>query len=467
MKPLPTAAHSAIDLVSATRSGALSAEEATRTALAAIERDNAAIRAFVSVDAAGALAAARALDAARAAGLEPGPLHGVPIGIKDLVDAAGLPTSRGLPRHKDDIAAKDDPVVGRLRAAGAVIVGKTNTPECGFGALCTNRLAGNTVNPVAPGRSSGGSSGGSAAAVAAGMVPLAHGTDFGGSVRTPASFCEVVGFRPGPGLLPSTGKPLGWNALAVHGVLACSVADAALMASVMSGADPRDPISLDARPLAPRIEAAATGLRLAVSTDLGGITPIAPDVRAVIGHALTHLPADLVLEKAAPDLTGAAESFATLRAAIIHHELGPLLAAEGAALSPTVRWNIEEGRALSAEAYLAADAHRTALYRRCITFFGRHDFLLCAAASVAPFPLDQEDVTEIDGIVMPSPIAYLTVTSAISLVGMPAISIPCGRTDEGLPVGLQIVGPPRSEARLLALAQRLEQTFAAAALARS
>ena len=221
----------------------------------------------------------------------------------------------------------------------------------------------------------------------------------------------------------------------------------------------RDPVSLFAPPLAPLSPDAAGGERIAASVDLGGITPVARDVRDAFAAALARLPADLIVSEDAPDLAGAAESFATLRAAIIHHELSPLLAAEGEALSPTVRWNIAEGRALSAETYLAADAHRTALYRRCLAFFEKHDALLTVSASVAPFPLDQEDVTEIDGIAMASPIAYLTITSAISLVGLPAISIPAGRTPEGLPVGVQLIGPPASEPRLLSLAQRLESAL--------
>ncbi|WP_226582559.1 amidase [Acuticoccus sediminis] len=447
-------ALAATELADAIRAGSVSAAEATEASLAAIAAEDPALHAFVTVDAEGARTAARALDERRASGDLAGPLHGVPVAIKDLVDVEGLPTTRGSLRHANDIAPADDLVVARLRAAGAVIVGKTNTPEFGFGALCRNPVGGNTGNPAAPGRSSGGSSGGSAAAVAAGMVPLAHGTDFGGSVRTPASFCGIVGFRPGPGLIPSATKPLAWNALAVHGVLARTVADAALMASVMSGGDPRDPISLDARAgsFAPQDVPAA---RLAASADLGGITPIDPAVRSVFERALGRIPDTFGVVRAAPDLGGAPEAFATLRAAIILHELGPLLTAAGPPLSPTVRWNIEQGVGISAADYLAAEAARSRLYRASLAFFETHDFLLTVAASVPPFPLDQEDVEAIDGTPMANPIAYLAVTSAISLIGLPAISVPCGRTGEGLPVGLQIVGPPRSEARLLGLAARL------------
>ncbi|GAB5377460.1 MAG: hypothetical protein AcusKO_39220 [Acuticoccus sp.] len=259
----------ATDLAAAIAAGTLCAEEATRDALDTIARKDGTTHAFVTIDAEGALAAARACDAARAAGTPQGPLAGVPIAIKDLVDVKGLPTTRGLIRDRENFAAADDPVVARLRAAGAIIMGKTNTPECGFGALCRNAVAGNTVSPAAPTRSSGGSSGGSAAAVAARMVPLAHGTDFGGSVRTPASFCDIVGYRPGPGRIPSTGKPLGWNALAVHGVLARTVRDAALMAHVMSGGDARDPVSFFAPPLAPLSADASGGgaARIAASVD--------------------------------------------------------------------------------------------------------------------------------------------------------------------------------------------------------
>lgn len=451
--------RSARDLASAMAAGETTARATIEESLRSIERQDPAIRAFITVAANQALETADNLDRSLASGETPGPLHGVPVGIKDLTATAGIRTTQGSLRHIEDVPAVDDLVVARLRQAGAVIVGKTNTPEFGFGALCTNGIAGNTVNPFAPGYSSGGSSGGSAAAVAAGMIPLAHGSDFGGSVRTPASFCNVVGYRPGAGLVPRVPKPLPWDSLLSHGVLARNVGDAALMVAIMSGGDARDPVSLhagqlrwpDERQMEPQ------DLRVAASLDLG-IADIDPAVAAIFASAVEAISGLCgKVTMSAPDFTGAKRAFETLRAAMLFHGLGPLLDAHDPPLSETVRWNLLRGKDIAASDFLRAESVRGSIYSSCCDFFSGIDVLVTPAASVPPFPLDQENVETVAGRPTANIIDYLAITYAISLVGLPAISIPAGFTPEGLPVGIQLIGKPGGDAELLAIAELFER----------
>jgi amidase len=442
--------RSARGLAAALRRGDLSAEDVTATHLARIDALDARLHAFITVDADGALLAARALDRLPAA--QRGPLHGVPVAIKDLVDTAGLRTTYGSLAFADNIPAGDDIIVARLRNAGAVVIGKTNTPEFGFGAVCTNRLCGPTRNPWNDRLTSGGSSGGSAVAVATGMVPFAHGTDFGGSVRTPASFCGIAALRPTPGVLPNATRVFGWDNLATAGFLARSVDDLRPALAATAGPDLRDPLSLravDAHPL-------DTPLRLAMSDDLG-IAPVARVVRAAFGDAVAAIdPRVAQVTQACPDCGGAFEIFHVLRPALIRHQFATLARRHGTALTPTVRWWIERGEGIGADAYLAAEAARTALYRRFVALFAIHDALLLPAASVLPWPNEEADVTEIDGVALATIADYLAITFIVSLVGCPVVTLPA-TTANDLPVGIQIVGAPGSDIRLLAIAERLEQ----------
>lgn len=450
MTPKPSICDlTAANLAHAIAKGDLSSCEVVEAHLGRIEEQEPQLAAFVTVDAEGARRAAQICDAAPA---PIGPLHGVPVAIKDLTDTAGLATTYGSVLFRDHVPAEDDLVVARLRRAGAIILGKTNTPEFGFGAVCTNRLRGPTRNPFDPALTSGGSSGGSAVAVAAGMVPLAHGTDFGGSVRTPASFCDVASIRPTPGRIPSPRRPLGWDMLASHGFLARGVDDLELALSVCAGPDAYDPLSAgvvnDDRPLAGRP-------RIAVTPDFG-VAPVARDVRARFGEACKALARVADVAEASPDCGGAIETFRTLRAAHIASSYGELLRTRRAELTPTVIWNIEAGANLSAADYLHAERRRTAIYRSFHALFGRADFLVAPAASVFPWPNEISDVMSIDGMQLETPIDYLAVTFIVSLVGFPVLTLPALRGVNELPFGIQIIAPPGSEARLFAFGRILE-----------
>lgn len=450
---------SAVEAARGTRAGAITATDLLEAALRRIERLDGELRAFMTVDAAGARAAARRLDALPAD--QRGPLHGLPVAFKDLVATAGLRTTYGSLVHADHVPAADELFVSRVRAAGGVVIGKTTTPEFGYGAVCQNRLAGPTANPYDRTRTSGGSSGGSAVAVCTGMAALAHGTDFGGSCRIPASLSGVAGLRPTAGRVANPAKPLLWDDLNVHGVLARRVEDVALLLSVVAGPDLRDPTSLRAdtfdfptfRPEPLR------DLRVAVRLDLGSV-PIDSEVRAVLDAAITRI-AGLYgrLDEACPDFGGAMDAFMRLRGPILYRTLGGLLAGDRDRLTASVVWNIERGIGVSADDYLKAEEQRSRLWAGVAGFFANHDLLLCATTSIAAFPNDQGDVLLIDGKPMASILDYMAPTATISLFGLPALSIPCGWTKGGLPIGLQIVGRPFEEDRLLRFAYTLQENL--------
>ena len=426
----------------------VSATDVLEAHLAQIARHDPALSAFITVDAVGARRAAAACDAAS----EPlGPLHGVPLAIKDLTDTAEIVTTYGSTLFRGHRPAQDDLVVERLRRAGAVIVGKTNTPEFGFGAVCANRLCGPTRNPFDRELTSGGSSGGSAVAVATHMVPLAQGTDFGGSVRTPASFCDVASIRPTPGRIPAPRRPLGWDTLATHGFLARDVGDLELALSVCAGSDSYDPIAV-----------ADGGMRrvgracVAVTADFG-VAPVASEVRRRFQTVCEALAAVADVEETSPDCRGAIETFRTLRAAHIANSYGELLKTRRSELTPTVIWNIEAGAGFSAQDYLNAERRRTSIYRSFRDVFAHADFLIAPAASVFPWANEISDVTEIDGKSLETPIDYLAVTFIVSLVGFPVLTLPTPRQFQQLPFGIQIVAPPGSESRLFAFGRIIEE----------
>jgi amidase len=406
------------------------------------------IRAFLTVDAEGARRAAALLPPASSR-----PLEGIPVAIKDLTDTAGLRTTYGSVLFESHVPAHDDLIVARLRAAGAIILGKTMTPEFGFGALCLNKLGGPTATPWNLSLTSGGSSGGAAAAVATGMVTLAHGTDFGGSVRTPASFCGVASIRPTPGLLPNPARGLAYDMLATTGFLARDVA--MLRRAIVATAGPHrdDPLS---RPLAPARHTAGA-LRIAVTEDFG-VAPVAKEVRGRFSEAVAHLPAALgKATPAHPDCADAFGIFHTLRPALIAQSFGALAAKHGEALTQTVRWWIDRARGTDAARFLAAEARRTALYRRFLAFFDHHDVLLAPAASVMPWRNDVPDVLEIDGQPLGTIADYLAITFIVSLVGFPVVTLPAPLLGHHLPFGVQLIGPPGSDLTLLAIARRFER----------
>ena len=408
------------------------------------------LNAFLAVSTT-ALAEARALDARQE---KQGVLAGVPVAIKDLTDTAGLTTTYGSVAFRDHVPADDDLVVARLKAAGAIVVGKTMTPEFGFGAICANALKAATRNPWDTALTSGGSSGGAAVAVATGMVPLAHGTDFGGSVRTPASFCGVLSLRPTPGLIPSPKRGLAFDTLATHGVLARSVDDLALFLDAVSGPDPRDPTSL--RVPVDDLAGRAPGLLRVAATEDFGVARVAAAVRSAMRKAVDMLGASAgVTTWTHPDCTDAIATFQTLRQPLIRHAYGHLLETHGEALSATVRWALAHGKDVGAAEYLAAEARRSTLYRRFAAFFADHDVLLAPAASVLPWPNAVPDVTAIDGQPLATVIDYLAITFIVSLVGCPVVTLPAWTAGE-LPFGIQLIGAPGADRRLLAIARSLE-----------
>jgi len=452
---------SATQLATALRNGTVNAWEAIATCFDRIDALNPSLNAFITLCREQAEQQAIAADAAHQRGERLGPLHGVPIAIKDLTATAGIRTTCGSKLFEQVVPDYDDLCVARLKSAGAIILGKTSTPEFGFGTGTHNPLVGTTKNPYHPDYTCGDSSGGSAVAVATGMSFLAHGGDMGGSVRTPASFCNIVGLRPAIGRIPRVPKPLLWESLATDGVLARTVEDAALMLSVMAGWDARDPVAI-AQPHWPVPAFSLDGqeqTRIAYSVDLG-ITRIDQEVATVFETAVGAIAQCCPFTRVAhPDCAGSQATFATLRAALVRQMYGPLLERYGDQLTETVRWEIEQGNDVTASQYLQAEAQRGHIYQNFLRFFDHYDVLAIPSASVPPFPVTQAEVMEINGTPLQTIIDYLAITYIISLTGLPALSIPCGYTPSGLPIGLQLVGRPLGETALLQFAYFLQEVL--------
>lgn len=410
-----------------------------------------------------ALALARTADAKLATGEGVGPLHGLPIAIKDLQATAGMRTTMGSPLLERWVPAHDAQVVKRIREAGALIFGKTNTPEFGAGSHSFNPIFGTTRNPYDRTKTAGGSSGGAGAALASGLLPVADGSDLGGSLRNPGSFNNVVGFRPSVGRVPGDGQGMGWlGRLAVDGPMGRTVADAALLLSAIAGHDPGDPLSIDedpARLAAPFREGPSTP-RIGWGGDLGFL-PVEHEVLEICEKTMGTLEAlGAEVTETAPDFRGAMAAFQTQRALVFAQNV-PLFAAANpdwrSVCKDTVVWNVDQGLALTSDEVARSDAERHALYRRVMTFFEDHDFLALPSAQVLPFDLETEWVREIEGVQMETYVDWMEVCCIVTLTGLPAISVPAGFSTEGLPVGLQLIGRPRADREVLALAQAFEQ----------
>jgi amidase len=450
----------AVELAAMIRQRQVSSAEVMTAFLSQIERINPKVNAictFVGEEA--ALRAARQADELMARGQMPGPLHGLPHVVKDLVPTAGIRTTFGSRIYKDFVPDIDALLVERLKAAGAIIIGKTNVPEFGAGSHTFNEIFGPTLNPYDVSKTCGGSSGGAAVALACGMVPLADGSDLGGSLRNPAGFCNVVGFRTSPGRVPVYPSTPGSSALSVEGPMARTVQDVALLLSVLAGPDPRIPSSLDEagsvflRPLGRDFR----GTQIAWSRNLGRY-PVEPVVNAVCDRARTTF-AELgcQVEDGEPDFRDADEIFQVLRAWSYAQTRGEDLTRHRDLIKSTVVWNIEQGLRLSDADVERAEAKRSQLCRRVREFMERYEFLVLPVSQVAPFPVEVDWVREINGIKMETYIDWMATCYAITLTGLPAISIPCGFTSEGLPTGLQIVGRHRREFDVLQLAFAFEQ----------
>jgi len=386
-----------------------------------------------------------------------GVLGGLPVAIKDLADVAGVRSTHGSTIYADHLPQASDHIVERIEAAGGVVYAKSNTPEFGAGASTFNAVFGRTRNPHDVTRSVAGSSGGAAAALASGMAWLAHGSDMGGSLRNPASFCGVVGLRPSPGRVPRGPGADAFATLSVEGPMARNVGDLGLLLDAMAGPDRREPLAqpgnagFRAAAEAPRVPA-----RVAWSRDLG-ITPVDSGVAEICEAAARRFEGlGAVVEEAEPDLTGAHEAFQTLRGLAFVSAHADHYADQREYLKPDIVWNIEHGLALTAAEIARANALRAAMVAETARFFATYDLLLCPATIVPPFPVEERTVTECAGVGFETYIDWLAIAFAVTLTSAPALSLPCGVTPEGLPVGLQMVGPLRGEATLLTYAAALE-----------
>ncbi len=457
--------RTAVDLASLLARGQVSAAEVLDAHLDWIDQRNPAINAICTLDRDRARADAQAADDLRRRNPEAAaakPLLGLPTAVKDLVPTKGIRTTFGSPIFADNVPDFDALIVERIRRAGAIVIGKTNTPEFGAGSQTFNPVFGKTRNPWDPSRTCGGSSGGAAAALASGMLPIADGSDLGGSLRNPASFCGVVGFRPTPGRVPRVPPEQGWDDLAVLGPMGRTVADAALLFSVIAGPDSRDPISLarPSEPFHPVEPLDLSGLRLGWTPNLGRY-PVEREVVQVCEAALPvfrDLGAEV--EEAVPDLSGADSIFRTLRANLFADKLEPLLTDHRHQMKDTVIEEIERGLALTGPEVATAQAERTRLHCRVVDFFELYDALLLPTVQVLPFDIDRPYPTQVDGQSMATYTDWMASCYSITVTGCPAISVPCGAAS-GLPVGLQIVTPRASDRLTLAIAAAFESAKAA------
>jgi Asp-tRNA(Asn)/Glu-tRNA(Gln) amidotransferase A subunit family amidase len=454
---------SAIEARRALGARQLSPVELLGSCLARIAATDGAVNAMVALDADGARKRAREIEQAIGRGEDAGVLGGLPVGVKDLQATRGLRTTFGSLLFKDNVPTEDELSVAQVRKAGGVIVGKTNTPEFGAGANTTNRVYGATGNPFDPARTCGGSSGGSAVALALGQVPLATGSDYGGSLRTPAAFCGVAGFRPSPGVVPSIDRIASLSPFGVTGPMGRTIADAHLLLRAQMCADRRDPFSSDREGGMPAsLSGADLGrLRAAVSPDLG-CAPVDRRIAALfearVGkfrHAFREV------EERAPDFSGVHETFEVLRAVNFVAAHRERLEKQGHLLDRNVTDNTERGLQYTLADVARANVEQTKLYKRVLAFFQEVDVLICPAASVSPFPHAQLFVEEIDGERMPTYMRWLAITYAPTTALCCAAAIPCGLDHAGMPFGIQVIGPNGADARVLEVAHALEQVLAA------
>jgi len=449
---------SAVEMASLIRRKKLSARELLAAHLKQIERVNPKVNAIVTLVADQAMEAARKADEAQAKGAALGVLHGLPIAHKDLMETAGILTTYGSPIYKDNVPSVDTIPVERIRRAGAITIGKTNTPEFGAGSQTFNKVFGATKNPYDVTKTCGGSSGGAAVALACGMLPIADGTDMGGSLRNPAAFCGVVGMRPSPGRVPVAAKGLAWSTLSVAGPMARNVADLALLLSAMAGPDARSPIAIDqpGSRFAEKLERNFKGVRVAWFKDLGGI-PFDRRVRdAVNAQRRVFESLGCVVEEAEPDYSGADEAFNLLRAWSYAANYAELVRTRRDQVKESVIWEVERGLKLTAADLGRAETLHAKLWDQMRQFQEKYEYFVLPSTQVPPFDLTQEFVTEIEGVKMNSYIEWMRACYYISIVENPAISMPCGFTPEGLPVGLQIVGRHRDEFAVLQMAHAFE-----------
>ncbi|MCA9070825.1 MAG: hypothetical protein KDA84_17970 [Planctomycetaceae bacterium] len=449
----------AVELTRSIARKEISAREVLEAHLDQIERINPQVNAIITLLPDSAREQAAAADEYQARGEPLGPLHGLPIAHKDLVLTKGIRTTFGSPIYKDFVPPEDALIVERLKQAGAITIGKTNVPEFGAGSQTFNPVFGATLNPYDLTKTCGGSSGGAAVALASGMLPIADGSDTGGSLRNPANFCNVVGFRPSPGRVPVYPAELGWYTIGVQGPMARTVEDVALMLTAIAGPDDRSPISIaePASRFTKPLDRDFSNTRIAWSQNLGGL-PIAPEVtNALESHRSVFTDLGCGVNDAEPSFREADEVFKILRAWAFESKFGPMLEKHRDQQKDSLIWNVECGQKQTGPQIAWAERQRTRLYQRVRKFLEKYEFLICPVSQVPPFSVEQEYITRINDVEMETYIDWMKSCYYISVLGLPAISVPCGFTPEGLPVGIQIVGRHQDDFGVLQLAYAFQE----------
>lgn len=448
---------SAVDMAAKIRRKEVSAREVMEAHLLRIERVNPQVNAIVTLVAEQAMEAAARADEVTASGQPLGVLHGVPVAHKDLVDTAGIRTTQGSPFYRENIPTRDAEIITRIRAAGALTLGKTNTPEFGAGSQTFNSVFGATRNPYDTSKTCGGSSGGAAVALACGMVPIADGSDFGGSLRNPAAWCSIVGLRPSPGRVPGTGST--WSPLGVSGPMARSVADLALFLSAMAGSSPGNSLSINESGAQFRqpLERDFKGARIAWWRDLGGI-PVEDEIRQII-NANRRMFEDLgcVVEEMEPDFSGVAEALPVLRFTSNYPRYAELIRQRRDWVKDTIQYEVAQAESYTGATIGRALARQNQMYIQSRQLFEQFDYFVLPVTQVSPFDVNVPYPTEINGIAMNNYIDWMRSCWYVTFMANPAMSVPAGFTASGLPVGIQIVGRHQDDWSLLQLAHAFEQ----------
>ena len=459
------AEHSAIELRRLIGSRAISPVDLMDACIARIETFNPAVNAITATDFERARAAAHVAEAQVMRGEPLGPLHGLPLGVKDLQDTAGLLTTFGNVGLRGNVPAADVSLVARLRAAGAIVTAKTNVPDMGAGANTRNAVWGATGNPFDPALNAGGSSGGSAAALATDMLPICTGSDTGGSLRIPAALCGVVGLRPSPGLVANDRRPLGWSVISVLGPMGRTVADTAFLMAASVGPHPADPLShpVDAASFWPLPQVDLARLRVGYTEDFG-VCAVDPAIRrtfrarveAIRPHVAACEPVPLSLGE--PD-----RAFDVLRAEAFVAAFADTLKTAPETLGPNVRANLELAAGITLADRAWAHLEQTRISRAFAEALTRYDLLIAPTTPLSPFPWTRPYAETIDGVTMQNYYQWLALTYVVTLGTQPALSLPAGLDEAGMPFGLQVIGPLYGDAKLLAAANALEAAFASSA----
>ncbi|MFS2115006.1 amidase [Herbaspirillum frisingense] len=452
---------SAVELRRLIGSRQLSPVELLEACIARIETINPHINAVTATCFERARVEARAAEQAVMDGLPLGLLHGLPIGIKDLEETAGLLTTYGSPLYRGNVPERDNALVARLRAAGAIVAGKTNVPEMGAGANSRNTVWGATGNPFNPLLNAGGSSGGSAAALATDLLPLCSGSDTGGSLRIPAAKCGVVGFRPSPGLVPSERKILGWTPISVVGPMGRDVADTVLQLRATIGLHASDPLgyAVSDSEFAALPEIDLAQLRIGYTEDFG-VCEVDDGIRQVFRDKIAAITGLVkVCEPVQVDMGEAHRAFDVIRAEAFVAGFEAAYRRDPSSLGPNTRANYEMGAAMSLSDCAWAQGEQTRIFRRFQQLYERYDLIVSPTTPVSPFPWSELYLKEVNGVALENYYRWLALTYVVTLATNPSISLPCGRDHRGMPFGLQVTGPFRGDARLLGCAAALEQAF--------